>query len=109
MIRKLIPNYEFIESIDDKFIDDFVNVPDGIPDLLMNILEMKDSNIGLKRMFVFQKHPEYESKDQDERIIASNMMKDNKIEEAQEYRVKNALDFLNKYPRFKNIVSAESL
>ena len=73
MTKRLVLNYEFIERINDKFIDDFVNVPSGIPGLLMNILERVDSDIGMKRMLVFKKHPEYESLDQDERIITHKL------------------------------------
>ena len=108
MTKRLVLNYEFIERINDKFIDDFVNVPSGIPDLLMNILERVDSDIGMKRMLVFKKHPEYESLDQDERIITHKLIRDNKTEEAQEYRVQNAIKFLNEYPQFRQIVNIES-
>ena len=108
MTKRLVLNYEFIESIDDEFIEEFVNVPSGIPSLLMNILEKVDSNIGLKRMLVFEKHPEYESLDQDERIITHNLIMANKTEEAQEYRVQNAMKFLNEYPKFRPIVNIEA-
>ena len=107
MVKKLVINNKFIDNIDEKFIDDFVNVPSGIPDLLMNILEKIDSDIGLKRMLVFEKHPEYESLDQDERIETQNLLMDNKTKEAQEYRVQNAIDFLNKYPEFSQMVTIE--
>ena len=35
MVRRLIPDYDFIMDVDDSFIDNFVNVPSGIPNLLM--------------------------------------------------------------------------
>ena len=40
MVKKLVVNNKFIDNIDEKFIDDFVNVPSGIPGLLMNILDV---------------------------------------------------------------------
>jgi hypothetical protein len=103
-IEKLDLNYEFIKSIDDKFIEEFVNVPSGIPILLMNILEKVNPNIGLKRMLVYKKHPEYELLDSIERVEAKKLLKNNKIEESQEYHIKFALDFLEKYPKFNLIL-----
>ena len=99
-IKKIDLNYEFIENIDDKFIEDFVNIPSGIPILLMNILEKVDPNIGVKRMLVYEKHPEYELLDRIERVDTKKLLKNNKLEECQEYHIKFALDFLEKYPKF---------
>jgi len=104
MTKRLVLNYEFIESIDDKFIEEFVNVPSGIPSLLMNILEKVDSNIGLKRMLVFEKHPEYELLDRIERVNAKKLLENNKLEEAQEYHINCALNFLERYPKFKHLI-----
>ena len=104
MTKRLVLNYEFIESIDDEFIEEFVNVPSGIPSLLMNILEKVDSNIGLKRMLVFEKHPEYELLDRIERVNAKKLLENNKLDEAQEYHIKFALNFLEKYPKFKHLI-----
>ena len=99
-IEKLDLNYEFIKNIDDEFIEEFVNVPSGIPVLLMNILEKVDPNIGLKRMLVFEKHPEYELLDRVESYNARKLLENNKLDEAREYHIKFALDFLEKYPKF---------
>lgn len=99
-IEKLDLNYEFIKSIDDEFIEDFVNVPSGIPVLLMNILEKVDPNIGLKRMLVYEKHPEYELLDRIERVNAKKLLESNKLDESQEYHIKFVLDFFEKYPKF---------
>ena len=104
MTKRLVLNYEFIESIDDEFIEEFVNVPSGIPSLLMNILEKVDSNIGLKRMLVFEKHPEYELLDRIERVNAKKLLENNKLDESQEYHIKFALNFLEKYPKFKHLI-----
>lgn len=104
MVNALVPNNKFLECIDDEFLDDFVNVSSGIPSLLMNILEKKDSNIGLKRMMVFIKHPEYESLDSKERAIAKKLLDENKLVEAQEFHINYALNFLSEYPQFKNLI-----
>ena len=104
MTKRLVLNYEYIESIDDEFIEEFVNVPSGIPSLLMNILEKVDSNIGLKRMLVFEKHPEYELLDRIERVNAKKLLENNKLDEAQEYHIKFALNFLEKYPKVKHLI-----
>ncbi|MBE6503974.1 MAG: hypothetical protein E7Z76_06810 [Methanobrevibacter sp.] len=104
MTKRLVLNNEFIDDIDDKFIDEFVNVPSGIPSLLMNNLEKIDSDIGMKRMLVFEKHPEYESLDRIERINTKKLLTDNKLDEAQEYHIYYALRFLEKYPKFKHLI-----
>jgi hypothetical protein len=108
MTKKLVPNYEFIESINDEFIDEFVNVPSGIPSLLMNILEKEDPNVGLKRMLVFEKHPEYERLDRVERVNTKKLLENNKLDEAQEYHIKFALNFLEKYPNFKHLIKDDT-
>ena len=105
MIKKLVPNKSFIRNIDDDFIDSFVNVPVGIPNILMNMLKDEIPEINTKRMMVFSKHPEYESLDCQERIIAHKMMKNNKLEEVQEFHVNYAIDFIEKNPKFKEIVN----
>ena len=92
--QRLDRNYEFIKNIDDEFIEEFVNVPSGIPILLMNILEKVDPNIGLKRMLVYEKHPEYEVLDRIERVNAKKLLENNKLDESQEYHIKFALIFL---------------
>lgn len=104
MVKKLVVNNKFIDNIDEEFIDDFVNVPSGIPGLLMNILEKIDSDIGMKRMLVFEKHPEYELLDRIERINAKKLLENNKLDESQEYHIKFALNFLEKYPKFKHLI-----
>ena len=101
MDYKPVLNQKFLESIDDEFIDEFVNVSSPIPGLLMNLLEKKDLDIGLKRMLVFDRHPEYESLDLNERIKTRDLIKDNKIKEAYQYRVENAVNFLKKHPEFR--------
>ena len=54
-------------------IEEFVNVPSGILSLLMNNLEEVNSNIGLKRMLVFEKHREFEIVDCIESVNAKKL------------------------------------
>ena len=100
---KIIINEKFIDNIDEKIINDFVNIPSGIPVLLMDALEEVDSDIWLKRMLVFEKHPEYKLLDLEERFVTHNLLRASKIEAAQEYRFQNALNFLNKYSGFRKM------
>lgn len=109
MNNKLVPNYEFIDKIDDEFINEFVNVPSGIPSLLMNILEKTDPKVGLKRMLVFEKHPEYEILDRVERVNTKKLLENNKFREAQEYHINFALNFLEEYPYFKQLIKNEDI
>lgn len=107
MVRKIIINKNFKDNIDEKTINEFVNTPSGIPVLLMDALEGIDSDIWLKRMLVFEKHPEYELLDQEERIVTHNLLRTSKIEAAQEYRFQNALNFLNEYSGFRKFFSIQ--
>lgn len=108
MIKKLAPNKKFIRNIDEDFIDEFVNVPTGIPKILMNILKDDIPEINIKRMMVFSKHPEYEKFDCKERIIAHSMMKENNtLEEVQDFHIKYAMNFIKEHPQFKEIVKIE--
>ena len=54
MVRRLIPDYDFIMDVDDSFIDNFVNVPSGIPNLLMDFLEKRDNDVTHKRFLTFK-------------------------------------------------------
>ena len=106
MVRRLVPDYDFIMNVDDDFIDDFVNVPSGIPNLLMNFLERRDEDIGRKRVLTLRDYPERESLDQDERAVTHKLLKDDKLDDALDYHVKYALDFLEEYPQFKPMIKA---
>ena len=104
MVRRLIPNYDFIMNVSDDFVNDFINVPIGIPNILMNFLERRDEDIGEKRLMTFINHPERESLDQNERAVTHRLLKEDKFDEALDYHIKYALDFLEKYPQFKPII-----
>ena len=104
MVRRLIPNYDFIMNVSDDFVNDFINVPIGIPNILMNFLEIKDEDIGEKRLMTFINHPERESLDQNERAVTHRLLKEDKFFESLDYPIQNALDFLEKYPQFKPMI-----
>ena len=104
MVRRLVPDYDFIRNVNDDFIDSFVNVPSGIPTMLMNFLEERDEDIGHKRFLTFFNHPERESLDQDERVMAHKLLKEDKFDESLDYHVQYALNFLEKYPQFKPMI-----
>ena len=101
-MTRIIINPETINDITPDIINDFVNVPSGIPCLLMNLLEKDvDSDIGLKRLLVYREHPEYELVDRTERVNSKKLLKDNRFDEAVEYHILFALNFLNEYSMFK--------
>ena len=104
MVRRLIPNYNFIMNVSDDFVNDFINVPIGIPNILMNFLERRDEDIGEKRLMTFINHPERESLDQNERAVTHRLLKEDKFFESLDYPIQNALDFLEKYPQFKPMI-----
>ena len=105
MSRKiLIANDEFLENVDEEFIDSFVSTPSGLPILLMNILDESVSDIELKRQYNYQKHPEFEVFDQKEVEITAKLLKESKFEEAELFQINYALEFLEEYPQFKDII-----
>ncbi len=93
------------EVIDDDFINAFVNTPDGLPILLMNILDEFDEEIELKRFNIYKIHPEFEEFDNYEIKVTSKLLKDGKSDEAEEFQINYALDFLNKHQQFKPMVN----
>lgn len=105
MSRKvLIANERFLENIDEEFIDSFVSTPAGIPILLMNILDEFVSDIGLKRYYNYQKHPEFEAFDQKEIEITAKLLRESKFEEAELFQINYAIEFLEEYPQFRDII-----
>ena len=99
--RNIVANWDVI---DEDFINDFINVPDGLPILLMNILDEFDEDIELKRFNIYKIHPEFEELDKYEISITSNLLKEGKSSEAEEFQIDYALEFLEKYPQFSSMV-----
>lgn len=100
--RNIVAN---CDAIDDDFINDFINVPDGLPIRLMNILDEFDEDITLKRFDVYKIHPEFEELDNYEMTIVSDLLKEGKYSEAEEFQINYALDFLERHPQFRSMVS----
>ena len=100
--RNIVAN---LDVIDDVFINDFINIPEGLPILLMNILDEFDEDIELKRFNIYKIHPELEELDNYEIAVTSNLLKEGKFSEAEEFQINYALDFLERYPQFRSMVS----
>lgn len=96
------------DCIDEKFIKEFVNTQDGLPILLLNILDEFDSDIETTRYLLYEEYPHLEKLDNQEIEITSKLLKEGKPKEAEEFQVGYALEFLEKYPKFKCMVNVES-
>ena len=92
------------EAVDEKFIKDFINTSDGLPILLMNILDEFDENIELERSSLYRIHPEFEAMDRKEILLTSQLLKEGKYDEAEEFQIDYALDFLQRHPQFAKMV-----
>lgn len=99
--RNLIANREVI---DEDFINEFVKTPEGLPILLMNILDEFDEDIELKRFNIYNIHPELEELDNHEIKVTSKLLKEGKPGEAEEFQINYALDFLNRHSQFKSMI-----
>ena len=97
-----------MDCIDEKFIDEFVNTHDGLPILLLNILDEIDSDIETKRYRLYDKFPHLEAMDSREIEITSKLLKEGKPKEAEAFQIDYALKFLERHPRFKCMANAES-
>lgn len=99
--RNIIANEEVI---DEDFINEFISIPEGLPILLMNILEEFDEDVGLKRFHIYNIHPEFEELDNYEITVTSDLLKEGKSSEAEEFQVDYALDFLERHPQFRSMI-----
>lgn len=100
--RNLIVNGE---AINDDFINEFVKTPEGLPILLMNILDEFGSDVELKRFKIYKIHPELEEADNYEIAVTSKLLKEGKSSEAEEFQIDYALDFLKRHPQFRIMLS----
>ncbi len=101
--RVLIINEEFEPS--KAFIDEYVNTPDALPNLLTNVLMDYDADLDMKRLKVYEVHPHLEAEDERESEITLDLLKQNKRDEAEDYQIQLVLDFINRYPQFRPLVS----
>ena len=106
MIRRLIPDYDFLNKMPRRFFKEFINTPDGLPHDLMGFVRDVIPNVNDRRFDVIIKHPEIEGMDQEERAIAYKMRKNPNytIEDILDFHTQYALDFLEKYPQFKPMI-----
>lgn len=104
--KSLIVNHD---AIDEDFTDKFINMEDGLPVLLMNILDDFDEGIWIRRYELYQKYPELENLDGKEMKITSELLKEGKIKEAEDFQINYALDFLDKHPQFKQMIDGVHL
>lgn len=105
MGKVLIPNYKFIESWSDTQLEEFINVPSGIPNRLMDLVQEVIPNINtLRKIAAMEGHPEFASMDREESLITRKLVREDKLDEALEYEVQYTLDFLEKYPQFKPMI-----
>lgn len=103
MVRKLIPNYEFVENWSEDQLNEFITIPAGLPHELMNIVRKAYPEINILRGVARINHPNLIGLDQEERAITHKLSMD-KYEEVIEFKVQYALDFLEKYPQFKPMI-----
>ena len=106
--RVLVVNEEFSPS--EKFIEEYVNTPDALPNLLTSILYESDPDIDTKRVKIYKDYPYLQALDEKESEIALRLLKENRKSEAEDYQIQLVLDFLEKYPQFKQaIIGVESV
>ena len=100
--RVLVVNEEFSPS--EKFIEEYVNTPDALPNLLTSILYESDPDIDTKRVKIYKEYPYLQALDEKESEIALRLLKENRKSEAEDYQIQLVLDFLKKYPQFKPMI-----
>ena len=100
MTRILIPNYEFVENWSEDQLNNFVTTPMGLPHAIMNIVRKVYPNINTLRLIARINNPNLDSLDQYERAETYNLS----FDDAMDYHINYALDFLEKYPQFKPII-----
>ena len=101
MTKRLVFNNDFIKNADDKFIDEFTSVSDGIPILIMNAFP---ENVYDLRVSKYIQNPSLEKEDNREIEITRKLIKEDKTKEAEEFQIQYAVDFLNKYSQFKPVL-----
>ena len=107
MGRILIPNYKFIENWSEEELNEFINVPSGIPNRLMDIVQEVIPNINtLRKIAAMEGHPEFATMDREESLITRKLVREDKLDEALDYEVQYAIDFLEKYPQFKPMIKS---
>ena len=105
MVKRLIPNYEFVENMPTALFKEFINIPDGLPHVLMGIVRDVIPDVNLIRWEVYNNHPEFIEMDQEERAITHKMRCENcTLDDEFNFSTDYALHFLSKYPQFKPMI-----
>lgn len=106
MIRRIIPDYEFLKNMPNELFEEFVTTSDGLPYDLLNFVRDVVPEVNFIRSEARVNHPELEDVDREERAIAYKMRRnpEYKIEDALNFHTQYALDFLEKYPQFKPMI-----
>lgn len=106
MIRRLIPDYDFLGNMSKDFFEEFINTPDGLPYDLLDFVREIIPDVNIIRSEVRVNHPEFGGMDSEERAIAYKMRHDPKykIGDILDFHTQYALDFLEKYPQFKPMI-----
>ncbi len=97
----LIVNEDFTPS--EAFINEYVNTKDSLPYLLNNILS--DFDVDTKRIEVYEKYPYLRELDEEESRMTLKLLDEGKKSEADELQIQLVLDFIEKYPQFKILIS----
>lgn len=97
----LIVNEDFTPS--EAFINEYVNTKDSLPYLLNNILS--DFDVDGKRIEVYEKYPYLQELDEGESRMTLKLLDEGKKSEADDLQVQLVLDFIEKYPQFKILIS----
>ena len=69
MVRRLIPNYEFVENWSEDQLNNFVTTPMGLPHAIMNIVRKVYPNINTLRLIARINNPNLKGLDQEERAV----------------------------------------
>ncbi|WP_407412656.1 hypothetical protein [Methanobrevibacter sp.] len=104
MGKVIIPNYNFVRSWSDDQLDEFVNIPHGLPNRLLDIVREVIPDINSRRLEASIDHPEFEHMDQEQSIIPRRLVREDKLDEAFEHEIQYTLDFLEKYPQYKPMI-----
>lgn len=105
MVKRLIPNYDFVENMSNELFEEFINTPDGLPNNLMSIIREVIPEVNFIRSEATIIHPEFLEMDQKERAITHRMRRENcTMDDEFNFSAQYALDFLDKYPQFKPMI-----
>lgn len=101
--RVLIINEEFEPS--SGFIDEYISTQDALPNLLTAVLSEYDCDLDLKRIALYAEFPNLQKEDERESEVTLNLLREGRKDEAEDYQIRMVLEFIEKHPQFKPLVS----